>query len=130
METNERILEYKLRGYCCSQIITAMVLEDLAKDNDDMVAAMGGFCDGMECGETCGSLIASVAMLYMVDTKAADRELRADFMDWFYDAYGSYNCRDIVHDDAAQKMEICPAMIENCYNMLYEMLEDKFDADR
>ncbi len=128
METSERIFEYKLKGYCCSQIITAMILEDLGKENEDLIAAMGGYCNGLECGENCGTLLASVAMLYMVDTKAADRELRADFMDWFYDAYGSYNCRDIVHDDPAKKMEICPVMIENCYNMLYEMLEDKLDV--
>lgn len=127
MEPGERVFDYKLKGYCCSQIITAMILEDLGKENEDLIGAMGGFCNGLEAGENCGSLLASVAMLYMVDPKAADMELRAEFMDWFYDAYRSYNCRDIVHDDPAQKMEICPAMIENCYNMLYEMLEDKLD---
>lgn len=127
METNERILEYKLKGYCCSQIITALILDDLGKDNPDLINAMGAYCNGLEEGENCGTLLASVAMLYMVDTKGADRELRADFMDWFHDAYGSYSCMDIVNDDPAKKMEICPVMIENCYNYLHELLEDKLD---
>lgn len=127
MKPSERILNYKLKGYCCSQIIVAMILEDLGRDNEDLISAMGGFCNGLESGENCGTLLASVAMLHMVDPKAADMELRAEFMDWFYDAYGSYNCCDIVHDDPGQKMEICGAMIENCYNMLYEMLEDKLE---
>lgn len=130
MEPKDRIFDLTLKGYCCSQIITAMILEDMDKENQDMIDAMGGFCNGMESGETCGTLIASIAMLFMVDTKAANQELRADFMDWYYDIYGSYSCRDIVHDDPAQKMEVCPVMIENCYNMLRELLEDKIpDVD-
>lgn len=127
MDTSERIFDLKMKGYCCSQMIAALILEDLEKENEDLINAMGGFCNGMEIGENCGSLLASVAMLYMVDTKAADRELRSDFMDWFYDAYGSYSCQDIVNDDPAKKMEICPVMIENCYNYIHELLEDKFD---
>lgn len=129
MSAGERIFDYKLKGYCCSQIITAMILDDLGKENPDMINAMGGFCNGMEEGENCGTLLASIAMLYMVDTKAADQGLRADFMNWFYDAYNSYSCRDIVNDDPSLKMEICPVMIENCYNMLCELLEDKLDVN-
>ena len=129
METNERIFDYKLKGYCCSQMIAAMILEDLDRENEDLIVSMGGFCNGMESEETCGTLISSVAMLYMVDTKAASQRLRAEFMDWFYDAYESFNCRDIVHDDPRLKMEICPEMIENCYNMLHELLGEKLEID-
>lgn len=128
MSANERIFDYKLKGYCCSQIITAMILEDLGKENTDLIGAMGAFCDGLGVGEICGTLAASIGMLYMVDPKEAEKGLKNEFMDWFYDAYGGYNCKEIVNDDPSKKMEICPVMIENCYNMLYEMLEDKIDA--
>ena len=128
MEISERIMDMDLKGYCCSQIITGLILEDLNKENNDLIAAMGGYCNGLETGETCGTLLAAVAMLYMVDPKGADKEYRAELLDWFYDSYGSYKCSDIVHDDPAKKMEVCPVMIENCYALIYEMLEDHLEG--
>lgn len=121
----DKIFNLKLQGYCCSQIITALALEDLGKENEDLILAMGGYCNGLEEGEMCGTLLAAVAVLYLVDTKSADRELRAQLMDWFYDRYGSYDCKNIVHDNPSEKLEVCPAMIEATYEFLHELLGDK-----
>ena len=55
---NEEILDLKLKGYCCSQMIMEMGLRRLEKENEDLVSAMAGLCDGMWSGRVCGILSA------------------------------------------------------------------------
>lgn len=125
--TSERIFEFKLKGYCCSQIIMGLGLESLEKENDDLIRAMGGFCNGLEEGKLCGTLAAGVALLYMVDPKEANKELRSSLMDWFYDRFGGYECEEILEGNPMNKLEICPVMIEETYEMICELLDGKLE---
>jgi hypothetical protein len=118
----ERVFELKLKGYCCSQIIMALGLEDLEKENDDLIAAMGGLCNGLEDGKLCGALAAAVCLLYLADPRTAQQGLRADLTDWFYDRFGGYDCDEITQGNPLNKIQICPGMILETYEMLRELL--------
>jgi hypothetical protein len=123
MELDEKLFELKLKGYCCSQIIMALGLEKLGKENDDLIAAMGAFCNGLEEGKLCGTLAAAVSLLFMADASAAKSALRAALMDWFYDRFGGYDCEEILQGNEMNKIAVCPGMIAETYETVCELLE-------
>jgi hypothetical protein len=125
MDVAERIFDMKLKGYCCSQMIMAMGLEDLGRDNEDLIAAMGAFCNGMEEGRVCGTLAAGVSLLFLVDAESAKAELREALMDWFFDRFGGYDCEDIMDGNPMNRISVCPGMIVETYEKLLELLGEK-----
>jgi hypothetical protein len=100
----------------------ALCIEDLGKENADLIAAMAAFCNGMGQGKICGTLAAAVAALYVADAPSAQDHLQDDLMDWFGDAYGGYDCFDIIHDDPIKRIEICPLIVIETYRKLEELL--------
>lgn len=120
---NEEIFDLRLKGYCCSQIIMAMGLRRLEKDNPDLMAAMAGLCDGVKTGNICGILSAAVCLLVLADPKAAEMGLPEDLSDWFEDAFGSTQCSGLIGDNPLSKAEKCPMMLEACFQKIEELLE-------
>ena len=120
---NEEILDLKLKGYCCSQMIMEMGLRRLEKENEDLVAAMAGLCDGMWSGRTCGILSAAICLLYLADPKEASQSLVAEMTDWFEDAFGASDCQDLIGEDPLGKVEKCPMMLEAAFQKIEELLE-------
>jgi hypothetical protein len=128
LKLEDRIFNYRLKGYCCSQIILAMAFEDMGKaENEDLIAAAGAFCDGFREGRFCGTLTAALCVLYIAGSYEADMTLRAEMMDWFFDCYGSYECEDITEGNPLNKLSICPSMLASVYERLLNMLEGKMD---
>ena len=128
MGLEERIFDYRLKGYCCSQIIMAMALEDMgSEENPDLIAAMGGLCDGLQEGKLCGTLAAAVCALYTADPYEADMTLRSELTEWF-DRYGSYDCEEITGGNPLNKHSICPPMLAEVYERLTDMLEGKMSG--
>ena len=122
MNIKERLFNSKIQGKCCSQIIMALCLEDLGKENEDLISAMTAFCDGMGEGKICGSLAAAVAALHVADTKKATESWQDEFMDWFYDTFGDYDCYGIIEDEEIKKISLCPKIIEDTYMKLREYI--------
>ncbi len=118
-----RIMELKMKGYCCSQIIMQMGLEGLGLENEDLIKAMAGLCDGMHRGITCGTISAAVCLLYIIDKEQADR-LSDEIWDWFDDSFGSTECDTLIQGNPLMKTQICGNLVENTYLKLVEMLED------
>lgn len=122
MNTKERIHSNMLKGYCCSKTIMSLCLEDMGKVNEDLIVAMTAFCEGMGEGKICGSLAAAIAALHVADTKTATESWQDEFMDWFYDRYGDYDCEGIVGDNSIKKISLCPVIIEETYLKLKEYI--------
>lgn len=119
-----RIMELKYQGYCCSQIIMQMGLEGIGKENEDLITAMKGLCDGVYCGEICGTLSAASCLLYLIGKDQAG-ELYDELRDWFLECYGSLKCNDIIEGNPLKKSVICGDLVENTYLKLAEMFEDR-----
>ena len=120
---NQEILDLKLKGYCCSQMIMEMGLRRLEKENEDLVAAMAGLCDGMWSGRVCGILSAGICLLYLADPKEASRNHVAELTDWFEDAFACTDCEELVEGNPLNKVEKCPMMLEATFQKIEELLE-------
>lgn len=120
---NEEILDLRLKGYCCSQILMEMGLKRLDKENPDLIAAMAGLCDGVKSGSICGILSAAVCLMFLADPKAAGKGLPEDLTDWFEDAFGSTSCSEIIGENPLSKTEKCPMMLEASFQKIEELLE-------
>jgi len=120
---SQEILEYKLRGYCCSQIVMAMGLERLGKENKELVEAMGGLCFGMNQGRTCGIITAAMCLLQLADPVETEKRHAADFINWFEDVFGSAECRELLEGNPLNKAEKCPQMLDAAFKQISELLE-------
>jgi hypothetical protein len=126
MDFSERIFDMKIKGYCCSQIIMAMGLEDMGRENCELVAAMRGLCNGMEEGKACGTLSAAACLICLALAGREADECREEFMAWFFDCFGGYDCDEITGGDPAKKISLCPSLVSASYAKLYEILfEDR-----
>lgn len=119
----QRMLDYKLRGYCCSQIVTEAGLELLGKENPDMVRASAGMCMGMTVGANCGTLTAAMCILHLANPKEADQELCRDLLEWFETTYESIECDIITGGDPWSHMEFCGQMVSMTVDKLAELLQ-------
>ncbi len=119
---NQDILELKLKGYCCSQIIMGLGLKKLEKENPDLIAAMAGLCNGMWQGKTCGILSAALCLLYLADPEEAG-QYAAELNDWFEDAFESTDCAVLLEDNPINKVEKCPMMLEATFSKICETMD-------
>ncbi|MDR3224738.1 MAG: C-GCAxxG-C-C family protein [Clostridiales Family XIII bacterium] len=117
----ERVQTALMSGLCCSKTIAKLCLEDLGKENDDLIESMEAFCSGMGEGRICGTLAAAAAMLYVADPADGKRQ-QQDLMDWFYDRFGALDCEELVHGDPFKKIDFCPG----CVTETYIKLRDDF----
>jgi C_GCAxxG_C_C family probable redox protein len=114
-EIVERIQNEKAKGHCCSETIMSLSLKELGKENEDLMAAMTGFCAGMGRGSICGALAGAIAALHVCDTHKATSLWQDEFMDWFHAQFGAYDCRDITACDKERRDEICLKLVLETY---------------
>jgi hypothetical protein len=119
----ERVQFALLSGLCCSQVIAKLCLEDLGKTDECLVASMKAFCNGMEEGNICGTLAAAAAMIHVAEENPHEAARKQqDLMDWFYDRYGSHECKDLEEDNPIKKIEFCPPCVNETYLKLCDEL--------
>ena len=112
-EKQERMMDLRMKGYCCSQIVMQLGLDHLGKENPDLIAASAGLCDGMYSGKTCGILSAAICLLYLADPEEASMSAVSDLTDWFEATFEATDCTKLLGDDpAGAKMRKCPMMLE------------------
>lgn len=120
---NDELLQYRLKGYCCSQIITDMGLRAMNKENPDYVKASAGLCFGLGRGKDCGIVSAALCLMYLADPEAAERGLADDFVDWFESQFDSINCEALLDGNLLNKVEKCPMMIEASFAKLSDLMD-------
>ncbi|MGE4560299.1 MAG: DVU_1555 family C-GCAxxG-C-C protein [Desulfobulbus sp.] len=117
-ETALRIMQLSAQGYCCSQIMIKLSLEDMGEENIPLVRAMAGLCEGSSCGELCGVASGAACVLSLYAAKGSDEEQPLDsypimlsqFMDWFKEGsteWGGIRCEDILTFQGGRKPEVC-----------------------
>ncbi len=119
----QEIFELKLQGYCCSQMIMALGLKRLGKENPDLIAAMAVLCNGLWQGKVCGILSAAICLLYLADPDEAGRFNANALHEWFEDAFGSTECDALMENNPMNRVEKCPAMLEASYMKICELME-------
>ncbi|WP_147820874.1 DVU_1555 family C-GCAxxG-C-C protein [Salidesulfovibrio onnuriiensis] len=109
-----RMMELAGKGYCCSQIVVLLALDELGRDNPDLVRAASGLCMGMGgCSGPCGVHTGAALVLGLHAGKGTDMETQDDKLplmleelrDWFAEAtapYGGMSCGDILDGECGQ----------------------------
>ena len=131
-----RILELSQGGFCCSQILLMMGLEEKGTDNIDLIRAMGGLCGGVGgSGKNCGALTGGACLLSLYTGRGAEDEADMPFsnlmmnqlIQWFDEEigslYGGNDCVQILENNPMNRMERCPDLIEKVYEKVKEILE-------
>lgn len=92
-------------GYCCTQIMVKMALDEEEKANEDLLRAVNGLCMGIgSTQKICGVLTGGIAILGLYAGKGKDREypnaeyssMVDEYSEWFESEFGSTECSDII----------------------------------
>lgn len=100
-----KIYRLASQGFCCSQIIMKMALEEEHKENPDLIKALHGLCGGVGFSKrTCGVLTGGVCVLGLYAGKGEPMEYPGEnfmnmiheYMEWFEQEFESNECGDII----------------------------------
>lgn len=127
-------------GYCCSQIMVIMYLEDNGIENVPLVKAMSGLCAGIGSqGKACGVLTGAACLFGIFAGKGTDEETRDDnlkkmiqeFTKWFENEFEYSECVDIITVDVLSDINQheaypvkCGSIIQKSYNKVNEILKE------
>lgn len=139
-----RIYKLAVSGFCCSQIMIIMALEEEERENEDLVKASHGLCGGINLTQkTCGCIISGIQILGMYGGKGSEDEyckenfkvMMDEYMEWFEEKFESTDCIDlvgvqIIKDDEgnATYPVKCGDIVKECYLKIQQILyENEYD---
>ena len=123
-------------GYCCSQLLVLLVLQQQGVENPGLVRAAGGLCHGMgQSGGACGLLTGGAAALGYLACKGAAGEaahpmaepLINDYAAWFAQHVCTGGCRDVSCPSIQEKtgggadMTLCGDLLAECWDNLVDL---------
>lgn len=113
-ETGLLMMELAGKGYCCSQILMLLALNEMGRENPDLVRSAAGLCNGLgDCSGPCGVYTGAAVVLGLYGGKGTDAEEPVDVLpvmleqlgDWFAEAtnpFGGSSCADILGGECGQ----------------------------
>lgn len=137
-DTDLRILQLHGSGYCCAQIMIKLCLENMQRENPDLIRAAQGLCVGQgDCSRDCGILTGGICAISMYGGKGTDYEqadtqlplLMENYREWFVEKtkkeFGGCSCQQILGGDAcAINPELCGQLLIDSYNTLVSIMLD------
>ena len=138
----DRLIQLKERGFCCSQTLLLVGLEDQGKTDRNLVRAVSGLSAGLFSGEICGALTGGACLLglYAGRGSAEDPEdhrlciMVEELVAWFSQEYGQLfggiRCDDILGEDS-HACSRCGSLVLGTYGKVRSLLaENGFDLER
>lgn len=131
------------QGYCCSQLLALLMLDQSGAENPALVRAMQGLCHGIgQSDGPCGLLTGGACALALLTGKGAQHEtphpmltpLLNEYAGWFYDRvaeYGGTNCEAIAAGLGATAKEAggapdpvaCGGLLAECWDKIRELVQ-------
>lgn len=137
-DTALRIYKLASAGFCCTQIMLKLALEDEEKENADLIRAVNGLCGGIGFTKrTCGVLTGGLGIIGLYAGKGELREvykenyqaMMNEYISWFEEEYESTECGDIIgiqsiSDDAGNISYPvkCGDILQKSYEKVQEIL--------
>lgn len=123
-------------GYCCSQIMLLLGLEETGRSNPDLVRAMAGLCNGLgDCSGPCGVLTGGLCLLAFHTGKGLDHEqederlplLLAELREWFGETacseFGGTTCKAILGGECGRPdPQRCGGLLAKTHARVRELL--------
>ncbi len=133
----QRMLQLRMEGFCCTQIMLILGLETQGKGNTQLVRAAQGLCYGVSTGEeVCGALSGAVCLLSLYTGKGTkDEQVDERFLPmakelalWFRQTHGekagSARCSDILDVLGAQPGgSACGRIVATTFAKAMDILE-------
>ena len=114
-----RLHQLLLEGKCCSCAIVQLGLEIKGEENQQLLQAISGLCNGIHSKLVCGALTGAACMMNLLDSRNANDEMIPELVEWFTDTYvekyGGINCGDIIGEMPMNRALCCPSIIEATY---------------
>jgi len=130
-----RMMELAGKGYCCSQIMIVLALDEMDRENLDLVRAAAGLCNGLgDCSGPCGVYTGAALLLGLYGGKGMDMEEAEDILpvmleelrEWFVDVtvqHGGIACADILDGECGQpNRERCGGLLSNAFEKVREIV--------
>ena len=131
-----KVFKLSALGYCCTQIMLKMALEEEGEENEDLIRSANGLCNGIAGNQrTCGILIGGVMILGLYGGKGIDSQypkenygdMVHEFVDWFEEEFDSIDCVDLIgvtkfEEDDTSYMLKCGDLIIKSYNKVIDIL--------
>jgi C_GCAxxG_C_C family probable redox protein len=135
-----KIFKLSTGGFCCSQIMLKLALDEEGTENTDLIKAVNGLCKGIGGSQkTCGVLTGGIGVLGLYAGKGSEREYAKEdfavmineFTEWFTDTFESTECVDLIgitnFEDVTsnQSYQIkCGDILVKSYTKIQEILEE------
>lgn len=122
------------QGFCCSQIMLILGLDEQGKENPDLIKAMHGLCGGIgRSGKTCGALTGGACLIGLKAGKGTPDEsghpeinlMINDLMEWFTNTQGSIECEGILKQPLAEGSAYpmqCGNIVSTTFDKVQEIL--------
>ena len=130
-----KMVQWSQQGFFCSQILLLLAMEQLQRENPELIRAMGGLNGGVGfCGKLCGALSGGACLISLYAGKGEAEELEdsqgneliAQLAEWFQTeacaAYGGCNCTDILEGDPNNRMMRCPQLVQQTFEKVTALL--------
>lgn len=131
-ELDRRIMELSFEGYHCGQIMLILGQELRGTENTELVKAMTGLNSGIHKGEACGTLTGAACLIATYVGKVSYEEevntlcnlMCYELVEWFEKEFKTTQCRELVSDDYADRMVVCPMLIKKTFLQVIKLLEN------
>ncbi len=141
MDDLDQLMMLRRQGFYCSQIILLQGLEQLGKNNPDLIRAMHGLAGGLGfTGELCGALTGGASLLGLYAGKGTSEQeddprmmfMIEDLVNWFKAEYseqfGGIRCEEILSGGNQYQVQRCSMMVIGVLQKVKELLvENGFD---
>ena len=129
-----RMLQLVTQGFCCSQIMLILGMDEQGKENPDLIKAMHGLCGGIGRSEkTCGALTGGACLIGLNVGKGTPFEfghakinvMIKDLLEWFEDVHGSIECSGILDHSLEEGSEYpvqCGNIVSQTFSKVQEIL--------
>lgn len=133
-----KVFNLSASGFCCTQVMIKMALDDEGENNEDLVRALNGFCRGIGGTQrTCGVLTGGISVLGLYAGKGNAMEysnekfqkMVDDYIQWFENHFDSIECAELIgvteFENGDQSYQIkCGNILTESYEKIISIIED------
>jgi hypothetical protein len=138
MSLYERMLELSHQGFACAQVMMQLVLDAEDKQDADLVRTVGALNNGLRGNAlVCGAFLGGACVIsYYAGQGEPDEmpnsaydEMVQELYAWFAEQIaaprGGMTCPQMLGNDDANKLIVCPDAVERTFNRAIELLEGR-----
>ncbi|TCO71823.1 DVU_1555 family C-GCAxxG-C-C protein [Marinisporobacter balticus] len=133
-----KIFKLSASGFCCTQIMLKLALDEEETKNHDLIRVAHGLCKGIgSTQKTCGVLTGGIGILGLYAGKGHEEEYTQEnfsrmmdtFCEWFESEFGSTECIDLIgvteFENGDQSYQVkCGDILVKSYMKVYEVLSE------